>query len=98
MIMTMGERRNRPQCDQLNSHTHSQAKLTQKILLVGRREGLELILISLVVVGATAIDSLVRVRVHVVGRIVVIVMNEFIIIPERLLLITRKIILLEILE
>lgn len=73
-------------------------KLTQKVLLAGRREGVELILISLEVIRA-AIDSLVRVRVDVdvVDRLVIAMVSEPVVVADRLLVASaRKIILLEV--
>lgn len=73
-------------------------KLTQKVLLVGRREGIELILISIEVIRAI-IDSLVGVRVDidVIDRLVIAVVSESVVVAYRLLLATaRKIILLEV--
>lgn len=70
--------------------------LTQKVLFTGRRERIELIVISLEVIRAI-IDSLVRVRVSVIGCIIITVMDEFVIVAERLLLIGGEIILFEVL-
>lgn len=70
--------------------------LTQKVLFAGRRERIELIVISLEIIRAI-IDSLVRVRVSIIGCLIITVMDKFVVVAERLFLIGGEIILFEVL-